>query len=224
MANQPLPLSQETLAQFNRSLATDPGAPRRRLGSISTHRSSKDQSKDHPHHRALFLRHPSSESSFLSPNLSSSHISIGKRFSFAGWHQGGRVSFSGLYLPQPIQEVYVENTYRIEPEPEARFSAGRTLQILQDTLDSYLEGVSYSPDACSQLCQMLADLVLSKLKDVTPPRYKLVCQVLVGQNDKQGVKLASRSLINPNTDIHTSAAFQNHSLFAVAIVHAIYFE
>lgn len=230
MANQPLPLSQETLAQFNRSLSTEPsasGPPRRRLGSISTRRSSKDQSKDQPHPRPLFLRGMtglSSESSFLSPNVSASHISIGKRFSFAGWHQGGRVSFSGLYLHQPIQEVYVENTYRMGPEPGCHFSASRTQQILQATLDSYLEGVSYSPDSCNQLCQMLADLVLSKLKDVNPPRYKLVCQVVVGQNCKQGIRVASRSLINPNTDNYTSAVFQNHSLFAVGIVHGLYFE
>ncbi|KAL0200993.1 hypothetical protein M9458_004180, partial [Cirrhinus mrigala] len=160
--------------------------------------TSKDQSKDHPHHRPLFLRGmtvPSSESSFLSPNVSHSHISMGKRFSFAGWHQGGRVSFSGLYLQQPIQEVYVENTYRTGPEPG-------TQQILQATLDSYLE-----------------DLVLSKLKDVNPPRYKLVCQVVVGQSGKQGIRVASRSLMNPNTDSYTSAVFQNHSLFAVALVH-----
>uniref|UniRef100_A0A9J8CPJ1 Tctex1 domain-containing protein 4 n=1 Tax=Cyprinus carpio carpio TaxID=630221 RepID=A0A9J8CPJ1_CYPCA len=230
MANQPLPLSQETLAQFNRSMSTEPGAsgpPRRRLGSISTRRSSKDQSKDQPHHRPLFLRSmtlPSSESSFLSPTVSNSHISMGKRFSFAGWHQGGRVSFSGLYLQQPIQEVYVENTYRMGPEPGCRFNASRTQQILQATLDSYLEGVCYSPDSCSQLCQMLADLVLSKLKDVNPPRYKVVCQVVVGQSGKQGIRVSSRSLMNPNTDNYTSAVFHNHSLFAVALVHGLYFE
>ncbi|XP_059418762.1 dynein light chain Tctex-type 4 [Carassius carassius] len=226
MANQPLPLSQETLAQFNRSMATEPGAsgpPRRRLGSISTRRSSKDQ----PHHRPLFFRGmtvPSSELSFLSANISNSHISMGKRFSFAGWHQGGRVSFSGLYLQQPIQEVYVENTYRMGPEPGCHFSATRNKQILQATLDSYLEGVCYSPDSCSQLCQMLADLVLNKLKDVNPPRYKLVCQVVVGQSGKQGIRVASRSMMNLSTDNYTSVVFQNPSLFAVALVHGMYFE
>nr|XP_017207392.1 tctex1 domain-containing protein 4 isoform X1 [Danio rerio] len=230
MSNQPLPLSQETLAQFNRSQSTEPeppGPPRRRLASISTRRSSKDQSKDHPHPRPLFIRAMtglSSESSFMSPSVSTSHMSMGKRFSFAGWHQGGRVSFSGLYLQQPIQEVYVENTYRTGPEPGCRFSARRTQQILQATLDAYLEGVCYSADSCSQLCQMLADLVLSKLKDVNPPRYKLVCQVVVGQSGDHGVRLASQSLINPNTDNYTSAVFQNHSLFAVAVVHGVYYE
>ncbi|XP_051554335.1 uncharacterized protein LOC127441174 [Myxocyprinus asiaticus] len=127
------------------------------LGSISTHRSSKDQA----HHRPLHLRGvtgPSSESSFLSPNVTNSHISIGKRFSFGGWQQGGRVSFSGLYLQQPIQEIHLKNTYRMGPEPGSHFSVSRTQQIIKATLDSYLDGVCYSPDSSSQLCQMLADL------------------------------------------------------------------
>ncbi|KAA0719374.1 Tctex1 domain-containing protein 4 [Triplophysa tibetana] len=230
MANKPLPLSQEILAQFNLSVATGscaPGPPRRRLGSISTHRSSKDQPKDQPPHRPMLLRTmtgPSSDSSFLSPNMSNSHISFHKRFSFAGWHQGGRVSFTGLYRPEPVQEIYTENTYRTGPEEGSRFSASRTQQITQATLEGYLEGVCYSPDSCSQLCQMLSDLVLSKLKDVNPPRYKLVCQVVVGQSGKQGVRVASRSLLNVDTDDYTSAVFQNQTLFAVAIVHGVYFE
>lgn len=118
----------------------------------------------------------------------------------------------------------MENTYRMGPEEGCRFSAGRTKQITQATLDRYLEGVCYSPDSCSQLCQMLSDLVLSKLKDVNPPRYKLVCQLVVGQSGKQGVRVASRSLLNVDTDNYTSAVFQNQSLFAVAIVHGVYFE
>ncbi|XP_051980959.1 dynein light chain Tctex-type 4-like isoform X1 [Xyrauchen texanus] len=226
MANQPLPLSKETLAQFNHSLATEPGASgplRRRVGSISTRRSSKDQAT----HRPLHLRGvtgPSSDSSFLSPNVTNSHVSIGKRFSFGGWQQGGRVSFSGLYLHQPIQEIHMENTYRMGPEPGSHFNASRTQQILKATLDSYLDGVCYNPENSSQLCQMLADLVLSKLKDDNPPRYKLVCQVVVGQSSKQGIRIASRSLINSDTDSYTSADFQNHSVFAVAIVHGVYCE
>ncbi|XP_055057745.2 dynein light chain Tctex-type protein 2B [Misgurnus anguillicaudatus] len=224
MADKPLPLSQETLAQFNRSLATEsgpPAPPRRRLGSMSTRRSSKEQ----PHHRPTLLRTMtglSSDSSFLSPTVSHSHM--GKRFSLAGWQQGGRLSFSGLYVPQPIQEVHVENTYRMGPEEGSRFSTSRTHQITKATLESFLDGVRYSPDSCGQLCQMLTDLLLSKLKDVNPPRYKLVCQVVVGQSGEHGLGVASRSLLNSETDNYTSAVFQNQSLFAVAIVHGVYFE
>ncbi|TRZ04250.1 hypothetical protein DNTS_029934 [Danionella cerebrum] len=228
MSDQPLPLSRETLAQFNHSLsfeAAPSGLWRQRLGSISTRRSSKDQSKDQTHPKPLLIRYltgPSSESSFQSP--STTHLTMGKRLSFAGWHHGGRVSFSGLYLQQPIQEVHVENNYRMGPEPGGHFSPRRTQQILQATLDSCLEGVCYSPDSCGQLCQMLADLVLSKLKDVNPPRYKVVCQVVVGQSGEHSMRVASRSLLNSETDNYTSSVFHNHSLYAVALVHGIYFE
>ncbi|XP_030630466.1 uncharacterized protein dynlt4 [Chanos chanos] len=240
MTTEPLPLSEETLAQFNRSLATETGGAsytRRRLGSISTHRSFKEQSKEqyHPRHPPFLLKGITgalSESSPLSPTVSNPNspfhrkesVFLGKRFSFGGWQHAGPVSFSGLPLLQPVKEVRLENTYRLGPDPGCCLNASRAQQILQATLDSYLNGACYNPATCSQLSQILADLVRNKVKDISPPRYKVVCQVVMGQKAKQGIKIASRTLLNPDTDNYVTAVFQNHSIFAVAIVHTLYFE
>ncbi|XP_062849095.1 dynein light chain Tctex-type protein 2B isoform X2 [Trichomycterus rosablanca] len=210
MATQPLPLSQETLAQFNQSLASE---SRRRKGSVSTRRSSRDQTHG-------TQRMPLADPSFSRQDS----LSAARRLSFAGWLRGGSFSFSGLPLHQPIQETHLENTYRTGPDPAHRFSVSRTERILQDTLDGYLAGVSYEHDNCGLLSQTLADVVRTKLKDINPPRYKLVCQVVMGQRGQQGVRVASRGLFSTDTDSYATAVFQNQSIFTVAIVYAVYCE
>ncbi|XP_048119762.1 dynein light chain Tctex-type 5-A [Alosa alosa] len=232
MNSQTLPLSQETLAQFNHDQVVD-GPQRLRRASVSTRRSSRDHSKDaFPSRPAALLLRRLSDASHLSPAVSypaspfqrRDSVFFAKRLSVGAWAHGGRVSFSGLLLPQPVQEVRMENTYRMGPDPGSMFSAKQTQQILQATLDSYLDGARYSQNTCGQVSQILADLARSKIKDTCPPRYKLVCQVVIGQSGDQSLTLASRGLLDSATDDFAVATFQNGSLFTVAIVYGTYYE
>lgn len=234
MSSPTVPLSQETLAQFNHDQVVD-GPQRLRRASVSTRRSSRDHSRDPP-----FPSRPQppllrrfSDASHLSPAVgypaSPFHrrdsAFFSKRLSVGAWAapHGGRVSFSGLLLPQPV-EVRAENNYRMGPEPGSAFSSRQTQQILQATLDGYLDGACYSPNSCGQLSQILADLVRSKIKDTCPPRYKLVCQVIMGQKGDQSLTVASRGLLDTVRDDFAAATFQNGSLFTVAIVYGTYYE
>ncbi|XP_063074999.1 dynein light chain Tctex-type 4 [Engraulis encrasicolus] len=235
LSSQTLPLSQETLAQFNHDHQASEGPQRLRRASISTRRSSRDHSKDPAPLRlpALLLRRVSSDASHLSPAVSypaspfarRDSTFFGKRFSVGAWPHAGRVSFSGLLLPQPVQEVGQENTYRMGPDDRGNtFSSGRTTQSIQATLNTYLDGACYNASSCSHLSQILADLIRSKVKDTCPPRYKLVCQVVIGQAGDQSLTVASRSLLDSTRDDFAAATFQNESLFTVAIVYGTYYE
>ncbi|XP_065596239.1 dynein light chain Tctex-type 4 [Cyrtonyx montezumae] len=135
-----------------------------------------------------------------------------------------RVSFSGLPLFQPIPETHLENTYRMRPEEGCRFNAGRVQRVLEGTLTGVLGDTTYSPEGSVALVQSLAELLRGRAKEVVPPRYKLVCQVLLGQHAQQGMLVGSRALWDPETDSFASASFCNASLFAVATVHGVYFE
>ena len=53
-------------------------------------------------------------------------------------------------------------------------------------------------------------------------RHKIICNVILGQMQDQGVKMSSRCLWDPDTDDWASVQFQNDSLFAIATVHGIY--
>ncbi|KFQ27609.1 Tctex1 domain-containing protein 4, partial [Merops nubicus] len=105
-----------------------------------------------------------------------------------------------------------------------KFNAGQVRRVLEGPLASALGTVVYSPQGSGPLVQSLAELLQSQAKEVVPPRYKLVCQVLLGQQGQQSLLVASRALWDPESDSFASATFTNASLFAVAIVHGVYFE
>ncbi|XP_036409654.1 tctex1 domain-containing protein 4 [Megalops cyprinoides] len=239
MAIQQLPLSQEALAQFNLTQVTEPGGLlRRRGGSISTRRSS--QSGDQHHLKSLpplllkgaegNVRPPGTSrqnSIFSNPNspfLRRESLSLGKRLSIGAWAPGGRVSFSGLPLVQPAREIRVENTYRTQPDEGCFFNVSQVQRVLQATLENYLSEGHYNPATCGRLSQNLSDLMRVKTREITPPRYKLVCLVVLGQHGNQGLQIASRCLWDTKSDNCAVAVFQNSSLFAVAMVHGVYCE
>lgn len=148
----------------------------------------------------------------------------GKRPSVGPWLLHSRVSFTGLPLFQPIPETHLENTYRMRPEEGCRFNAGQVQRVLEGALAGVLGGTAYSPQGSTVLVQSLAELLRSRAKEVVPPRYKLVCHVLLSQQGQQSMLVASRALWDPESDSFASASFCNASLFAVATVHGVYFE
>ncbi|KAM9324621.1 dynein light chain Tctex-type 4 [Gastrophryne carolinensis] len=147
-----------------------------------------------------------------------------KRLSLGPWAHYGRVSFSGLPLYQPIKGVQYENTYRLGPDACCMFNPGHVQNVLETLLRTYLSDMKYSPLTCGPLTQNLADLVRCRIKEQCPPRYRLVCNIILGQADGQGVKVASRALWDPASDSFASATYSNASLIAVAIVHGVYYE
>ncbi|NXV98715.1 TC1D4 protein, partial [Fregetta grallaria] len=175
---------------------------------------------------------PSRRSSILSTHLAplaSRRSSLGaapggRRPSIGPWMLHSRVSFSGLPLFQPILKTRLENTYRMRPDEGCKFDAGRVQRVLEGTLASALGTTVYSPQGSAPLAQSLAELLRSRVKEVVPPRYKLVCHVLLGQQGQQSLLVASRALWDPESDSFASATFSNTSLFAVATVHGVYFE
>ena len=55
-------------------------------------------------------------------------------------------------------------------------------------------------------------------------RHKLICHVIIMENQKQGTSAVSRSLWDADRDNSSTACFENESLVAVANVYAVYFE
>ncbi|NXX82517.1 TC1D4 protein, partial [Urocolius indicus] len=148
----------------------------------------------------------------------------GRRSSSGPWVLHSRVSFSGLPLFQPILKTRLENTYRMGPDTGCRLNAGRLQRVLEAALASALESMVYSPHGGAHLAQSLAELLQGQAKEVVPPRYKLLCHVLLGQQGQQSLLVASRALWDPESDSFASATFCSASLFAVATVHWVYFE
>uniref|UniRef100_A0A8C5TPE6 Tctex1 domain containing 4 n=1 Tax=Malurus cyaneus samueli TaxID=2593467 RepID=A0A8C5TPE6_9PASS len=166
----------------------------------------------------------SRRNSILSRRSSFGMIPGSRRPSIGPWMFHRRVSFSGLPILQPILKTRLGNTYRMGPEEGCKFNVERVQRVLEGTLASALESTVYSPQGSAPLAQSLTELLQSRAKQVVPPRYKLVCHVVLGQQGQQSLVVASRALWDPENDSFASATFSNASLFAVATVHGVYFE
>ena len=57
-----------------------------------------------------------------------------------------------------------------------------------------------------------------------PPRYKLVFQATMGENNQQMIRHASRCLWDVDVDNCASASWSNGRVYAVAMCFALYFE
>nr|XP_004670566.2 dynein light chain Tctex-type 4 [Jaculus jaculus]XP_045004715.1 dynein light chain Tctex-type 4 [Jaculus jaculus]XP_045004716.1 dynein light chain Tctex-type 4 [Jaculus jaculus]XP_045004717.1 dynein light chain Tctex-type 4 [Jaculus jaculus]XP_045004718.1 dynein light chain Tctex-type 4 [Jaculus jaculus] len=134
---------------------------------------------------------------------------------------GSRVSFSGLPLV-PVR--HATPSYRTEPLPGECWEAASAQRALEALLDAELCNASYSGTEAGRLARELCEQVRMRMRELCPPRYKLVCSVVVGPRAGQGVHVVSRALWDAVHDGLASATYTNASLFAVATVHGLYYE
>ena len=61
-----------------------------------------------------------------------------------------------------------------------------------------------------------------RLKELALPRYKVVVQVVIGEQRGQGVRMGSRCFWDQDTDQSASEQYANESLFCVATAYGVY--
>ncbi|KAK7495827.1 hypothetical protein BaRGS_00012817 [Batillaria attramentaria] len=126
-----------------------------------------------------------------------------------------RLSGQGL----PIQK---EPSYRMEPH--RKFHSGKVEELLKTVLEEKLEKFRYSPKICPNMCKILSDDIKEKVKQMNFDRYKIVCNVLIGQKKDQGVMTCSRCVWDEKLDNFASYSFQNEHIFCTATVFGVYTE
>lgn len=124
-------------------------------------------------------------------------------------------------VPLPLK---LENTYRIEPNITFKSKATAIQDAVNNVLKTHLKKVKYSPDNCGELARNLSTIVKNKLKELIPPRYKIICQTFIGEQRGQGIEIATRCLWSTSTDSCEVVNFKNDSIIATTIIHGIYFE
>ncbi|CAG5116153.1 unnamed protein product [Candidula unifasciata] len=149
------------------------------------------------------------------------HSHGGRRLS-----QFSHSSFSGFSFQRDTKEhPQFQNTYRMGPSSDERFQSKKAEEIMKSVLESYLGGEKYDTSICGSLAKEMSDVIKARMKDAGfSPRYKFVCLVLVSQNQRQQMVVASRSVWNTDTDNFASTSFSQADLFAVANIYATYFE
>ncbi|TMS20667.1 Tctex1 domain-containing protein 2 [Larimichthys crocea] len=105
------------------------------------------------------------------------------------------------------------DTYLIRPNHQHKFKPAVVKECIREIVRERLSGMRYDPEEVPELSRSLADCIKDKVKNAGFDRYKLVVQVVIGEQRGQGVKVSSRCLWDADTDNYAEDVFMNDSLF-----------
>lgn len=130
---------------------------------------------------------------------------------------------SGGSRPQH-QNVNYENTYKLSPDRGKFFDSVKISQIIESSLNENLKDLPYDHDKCPGLCTYLAEVIKDDIKASGVQRYKLVTNVILFEDKRQGFHWGSRCLWNPNFDNFATASYTGQGYRAVGACFASYYE
>ncbi|KAK4475613.1 hypothetical protein MN116_000887 [Schistosoma mekongi] len=135
-------------------------------------------------------------------------------------------SFLGLSRGGMNKNIKYENTYRITPKSNEKIKQKQLQDLIQTTLDHTLKDVTYEPRQAHVLSMNLANMLRKSVRELnTPSRYKFIVQVHIGSPKQSSIFISSQAVWNIEMgDTYASAIFSNSKVFAVGIIHAVYFE
>ncbi|XP_018417473.1 PREDICTED: tctex1 domain-containing protein 1-like [Nanorana parkeri] len=126
--------------------------------------------------------------------------------------------------PNAMESKPNDPDLELHPQPSRCFSAEEALRVIKSILDAELKDCAYDATTSQHRAMELAELVKTAVRDLGYERYKLVCFVVMGPVSQGTIYCCSRSLWSPNSDTSAEYLFQNHSLFALCVVYAGYYE
>ncbi|XP_008706610.2 dynein light chain Tctex-type protein 2B isoform X1 [Ursus americanus] len=102
-----------------------------------------------------------------------------------------------------------ENTYILRPIFQQRFRPSVVKECIHAVLKEELANAEYSPEEMPQLTKRLSETIKDKLKEMGFDRYKVVVQVVIGEQRGEGVFMAARCFWDADTDNYTHDVFMN---------------
>uniref|UniRef100_A0A8D2J6T8 Tctex1 domain containing 2 n=1 Tax=Varanus komodoensis TaxID=61221 RepID=A0A8D2J6T8_VARKO len=104
-----------------------------------------------------------------------------------------------------------------------RFRSSTVKDCIHEVLKEELENVQYDPEEVPQLTKSLSETIRDRLKEKGFHRYKIVVQVVIGEQRGEGVNMAARCFWDADTDNYAQDVFMNDSLFCVAVAFGSFF-
>jgi hypothetical protein len=111
-----------------------------------------------------------------------------------------------------------EPTYRLKPYDEKKFSPSAVRAVCEEIVNATLQGKSWNGDEEAVWSVDMTEQIKAKVVAMDFARYKIVVQIVLGQNKNQGVRVASRCLWDTETDNYASYTFSNDAMWCTAMV------
>ncbi|XP_077847257.1 dynein light chain Tctex-type protein 2B isoform X3 [Macaca mulatta] len=90
-------------------------------------------------------------------------------------------------VPEAEKNSEPENTYILRPVFQQRFRPSVVKDCIHAVLKEELANAQYSPEEMPQLTKHLSENIKDKLKEMGFDRYKMVVQVVIGEQRGEGV-------------------------------------
>ncbi|XP_073482536.1 dynein light chain Tctex-type protein 2B-like [Lithobates pipiens] len=116
-----------------------------------------------------------------------------------------------------------ENSYVIRPNFQHKFRTATVKDCIRSVLKEELKSKQYIPEEVPQLTRFLSETIKDKLKEMGFDRYKMVVQVVIGEQRGEGVKMAARCFWDADTDSYAEEVFMNEYLFCVAAAFGCFY-
>ncbi|XP_066504327.1 dynein light chain Tctex-type protein 2B [Hoplias malabaricus] len=115
------------------------------------------------------------------------------------------------------------NSHSIRPSQQHRFRPAVVCGCIREVLREHLSGESYDLERSPELIQTLSSSISHRVRELGLERYKLVVQVVMGEQKGEGVQMASRCFWDADTDGFAKDIYINDTLFCVAAVFGVYY-
>ncbi|NWS60173.1 TC1D2 protein, partial [Chunga burmeisteri] len=115
------------------------------------------------------------------------------------------------------------NTYSLRPGLQRRFKSSIVKECIHAILKEKLANVQYIPEEMPQLTKSLSETIKDRLKEEGFDRYKMVVQVVIGEQRGEGVNMAARCFWDADTDSYAHDVFMNESLFCVVAAFGCFY-
>ncbi|XP_026546372.1 tctex1 domain-containing protein 2 [Notechis scutatus] len=113
--------------------------------------------------------------------------------------------------------------YHLRPAFHHRFRSSMVKDCIREVLKEELANVQYNPEEIGAQTKVLSELIRDRLKDKGFHRYKIVVQVVIGEQRGEGVNMAARCFWDADSDNYAQDVFINESLFCVAVAFGCFF-
>ena len=113
-------------------------------------------------------------------------------------------------------------TYQLEPT--VPFDPVQVEPLMKSVIDARMKTFRYQQTTAAILSKILATECKDAVKTLNYSRYKLICQVFIGESKAQSLSVGSRCAWDTNTDSVATYNWQSASVYCSAILHGIYHQ
>eukprot|EP00924_Labyrinthula_sp_SR-Ha-C_P015875 snap_masked-scaffold_4-processed-gene-11.30-mRNA-1 protein AED:1.00 eAED:1.00 QI:0/0/0/0/1/1/2/0/148 len=107
------------------------------------------------------------------------------------------------------ESPFQDNTFQVRPNEQEKAMAYRIQSVARSVLKEHLDSQQYDPEMVSSWIESISEQAKQMAKKEVCTRYKVMVQSFLGEKRGQGVRVASRSFWDKESDLTIHEHFSN---------------